>query len=100
MRVKDAFEIKAEYAAGHEPGLVVVLDQRLCDEPACLAGRTASIRTPAGKEIQLRVENAKDHGGATSLFFRNLMLQAIPVGSEISVPAESSVAPKASPLAS
>src|SRR5438445_4721095 len=100
MRVKDAFEIKADYALGHESGLVVVLDARLCDDPACLLGRTASIRTPAGNETQLCVENAKDHGGATSLFFRNLTRQAIPVGSEISVAMESSVAPKTSPLAS
>jgi hypothetical protein len=83
--VKDAFEIKAAHEAAHEPGLVVVLDRVVNPQPVNLTGKTALIRTPSGNLLHVRIDEAKDHIAATSLFFRNLNPGNVPVGSAVEI---------------
>ena len=80
---KDVFEIKPQYNTGHEPGLVVVLDQVVVANPTSLVGKVALIRTPGGVSVEARIEDARDHGPANSLFFRNLKRSDVPIGSEV-----------------
>ena len=83
--VKDIFEIRAEYATGHEPGLVAVLDQTVADSPASLVGRIATVRTPANRVFRARIDGARDHGTVHSLFFKALTPADISVGSRIEI---------------
>jgi hypothetical protein len=83
--VKEAFEIKAAYKTGHEPGLVVVLDRAVSRQPAELTGSTAAIRTPSGNLVRVRIDEAKDHLAATSLFFRHLNPGDVPAGSVVEI---------------
>jgi hypothetical protein len=82
--VRDAFEIKPQFGLAHESGLVTVLD-RVVSEPAFLAGKTAVIETPMGGSGRFKIDEAKDHIAATSLFFKNLTQKDIPVGSRVSI---------------
>lgn len=83
--MKDAFEIKAGYKTGHEPGLVVVLDRVVSQQPADLIGRMAVVRTPSGNLVRVRIDEGKDHIAATSLFFRHLNLGDVPAGSVVEI---------------
>jgi hypothetical protein len=86
--VKDVFEIKESYRTGHEPGVVAVLDRVLTREPTALTGKIAVISTPGGAALRPRVDGAKDHGAATSLFFKDLTSADIPVGSRVAIEGE------------
>lgn len=86
MRVVDAFPIETKYAVTHAPGLVVVLDVRLPGAPAALRGLLAEVTSPNGRRSTLTIDDAKDHGASTSLYFRGLRADDIPVGSYVSVP--------------
>jgi hypothetical protein len=83
MKIKDLVEIKEEYKTGHEPGLVVVLDTLIPQDPADLVGRVAEILTPTKGRMRSPIQDAKNHGTATSLFFRGLVREDIPLGSEV-----------------
>ncbi|QDT94456.1 hypothetical protein [Gimesia algae] len=83
-QVRDAFEIKNEYPTAHAPGLVVVLDQRLHTEPLHLNGKQVQITTPEGHSFKLIISEAKDHLKATSIFFKDVNLAEISVGSQLS----------------
>lgn len=81
--IKDVFEIKPQYGTGHEPGLVVVLDRVVAANPGLLIGKMALIRTPDGGSFKARIEDARDHGPASSLFVRCLRPADVPIGSEV-----------------
>ena len=83
--VKDVFEIKESYRTGHEPGVVAVLDRVLAGDLTTLTGKIAVVSSPGGPALRSRVDGAKDHGAATSLFFRDLTPADIPVGSRIAI---------------
>ncbi len=83
--LKDVFEIKEGYGTGHEPGVVAVLDRVLNREPTSLTGKIAVILTPGGAALKLRVDGAKDHGAATSLFFKDMTSVDIPLGSKVAI---------------
>ncbi len=85
MKIKDTFEIKAKHKTGHEPGLVVVLDTPIVEDPGKLVGQIACIWLPSGNTLELPIDEAKEHGAANSLFFRGLAPDDIPVGCEIKV---------------
>lgn len=85
FRIKEVFEVKEEHRTGHDPGLVVVLDRSIVGVPLTLVGGTAVIHTPNGVAFRVRIEEAKDHLAATSLFFRNMKIGDVPVGSEITI---------------
>jgi hypothetical protein len=83
MKIKDLFEIKEEYKTGHEPGLVIVLDTLIPQDPTDLVGRIAEIQIPTKGNIRLPIQEVQHHGTATSLFFPGLARENIPLGSEI-----------------
>ena len=89
MKIKDMFEIKQK--AGHGPGLVVVLDALLAEDPSKLIGQMACIWLPSGDVLEVRIDEAKEHGRVNSLFFRKLAGNDIPVGCEIKVTQSSPV---------
>ena len=91
MRVKDAIEVNDRYLIEHHPGLVVILDALVAKDPQMLVGMTASIHTPAGDDLELLIDEAKEHGPCNSLFFKNVSRDEIPLGSEIAI----AVVPKA-----
>ena|SRR5438309_835888 len=99
MKIKDIFEIKPEYPAGHEPGLVVILDGLIAKDPTDLVGRVVTVRIPTGEMRKLSIDEAKEHGLVNSLFFRRLTLKDIPMDCEITVaeqPASESMKPSRS----
>ncbi len=65
--VRDAFDIKTDT----EVGVVVVLNDRVHEDPNVLVGLWSRVLLPDGTSTQLSIDNAKDHLKATSLFFRN-----------------------------
>jgi hypothetical protein len=83
--VKDTFEIKAEHNTGHEPGLVVVLDRMLMAPPGYLTGKHAILESTLGEIHVARIDEAKEHGTVNSLFFRNLKMDAVYVGSPVRI---------------
>jgi hypothetical protein len=83
--VKDVFEIKPQYNTGHEPGLVAVLNRQVADSIVALVGKMALIRTPAGRVIQVEIQDVRDHGMVHSLFFKALAASDVPIGSIIEI---------------
>jgi hypothetical protein len=89
--VNDVFEIMEQYATGHEPGLVAILNRIISQDPAFLVGKIALIQTPAGGELRARIDDAREHGAANSLFFRRMKAPDVPVGSAIYIEEETKV---------
>ena len=81
--VKDSFEIEARNAAGHAPGLVVVLDRRV--DESDLESMNASIHLPSGDVCSITIDEVKDHLVATSLFFKGKTITDIPKESQIEI---------------
>ncbi|MEZ5943735.1 MAG: hypothetical protein R3C18_20255 [Planctomycetaceae bacterium] len=85
MTIKDRFEISNRLCADHENGLVAVLSERLSLPLDELWGRQVEV-FHFGKSIALLViAEAKDHGKATSLFFRNVGCHDIPEECELRI---------------
>ena len=82
--VRDVFEIKESYRTGHEPGLVVVLDRLVSKASTLLVGKVALVQTPGGI-LRLKIDGARDHGVANSLFFKSLTISDVPIGSRIEI---------------
>jgi hypothetical protein len=85
MKIKDTFEIKNDYGTGHAPGLVVVLDTLISEDPDRLVGQLASIWLPSGEILEVLIDEAREHAAVNSLFFRGLRREDIPVDSKIVV---------------
>jgi hypothetical protein len=85
MKIKDHFEIKDKHETGHESGLVIVLDELLSEDPSELIGRMADIQVPGKGILSLPIHEARHHGTVTSLFFRGVVREDIPLGCEIIV---------------
>lgn len=85
FQIRDMFEIKEEWSSDHEPGLVVVLDQRLHAELADLIGEQAVVYKPDGTSLRVEIDEAQDHLTATSLFFKNKRQDDIPTGSQVMI---------------
>jgi hypothetical protein len=85
FQIREMFEIKDDFANGHDIGLVIVLDQRLCEDPGGLAGRQATLHMPDGNRSTFEIAEAKDHLKATSLFFKNKCINDIPAESQVTI---------------
>jgi hypothetical protein len=94
VKIKDVFEIKEKYNAGHDPGLVVVLDALTARNPEVLAGFIPTVQTPSGEALHLSIDEAEEHGSVNSLFFKGLVREDIPVGSSITIAPERVREPK------
>jgi hypothetical protein len=81
--VNDVFEIKPQYNTGQDAGVVAVLNRLMAASPEALVGLVAFVRTPDGKTYCDKVDDARDHGTAKSLFFRSLTTLDMPLGSRI-----------------
>ena len=81
--VKDVFEIKERYGTGHELGIVAVLDHLVTQDPTLLVGMVALFQFPGGGTLRARIDGARDHGVANSLFFKNMTTADVPIGSAV-----------------
>ena len=79
------FEIKAAHGTGHDPGLVAVLDRLVTQDPALLVGKVALIEPPGRGRLRARIDGARGHGAANSLFFKSMTIADVPVGSAVHI---------------
>ncbi|MGL4550458.1 MAG: hypothetical protein ACRC33_04665 [Gemmataceae bacterium] len=78
-------QIKPEYELRPDWGLVAILDRRVCEDPAVLIGRVAEVRTPEGRGLWLRIDDARDHLVSSSVFFGGLTPDEVPIGSTVTI---------------
>jgi hypothetical protein len=83
--VKDVFEIKAAHGTSHDPGLVAVLDRLVTQDPTVLVGKVALIEPPGRGRLRVRIDGARGHGAANSLFFKSMTIADVPVGSAVQI---------------
>lgn len=81
VRVQDAFDIKPSYGLDHDPGVVLVLDSFVVEDPRALVGQIVGIRTPGGRVWRVAIDDVRDHGKTVSLFFKDLTKADLPIGS-------------------
>lgn len=81
--IKDVFEIKPQHNTGHDAGVVAVLNRLMAESPETLVGLVAFVRTPEGRTFRAKVDDARYHGTANSLFFKSLTTADVPVGSSV-----------------
>jgi hypothetical protein len=83
VRVQDAFDIRPSYGLDHEPGVVLVLDSFVVEDPQAWIGTVTRVRTPSGRAWHVVIDDIRDHGTTISLFVKNLTREDLPVGSTV-----------------
>jgi hypothetical protein len=83
VRVRDAFESKPSYGPGYEAGVVAVLEDFPHRDPRELVGTPVRIAFEDRDDLRALIDDVRDHGPTTSVFFRGLTRQDVPIGASI-----------------
>jgi hypothetical protein len=64
---------------------VAVLDRLVTQDPTVLVGKVALIEPPGRGRLRVRIDGARGHGAANSLFFKSMTIADVPVGSAVQI---------------